>query len=169
MVPLKIASLISLGFIVYYLIFQVFSDFMRAGMATHTVNKKIAKFMTDYNVNVRTFQKNNTLRGFAWFKTIWINENQFKKRGKTADFVLHHEYYHLKHKHKHWILTMRFIFALLPLSLSVLPWYIFVVIFLIAASLIEKVVARFEKEANDYAFKMIGYENKRKKGKDNHK
>lgn len=139
---------------VYYTIFQVFSDFIRAGMKFNTPNRTITKLRSEYNVNIRTFQKNNALRGFAWFNSIWINENLFKNK-KRLMFVFHHEHYHLMHNHKAWVLTMRFIFALLPLALHVLMWYWVLVGMLVAALGIHFITERFEKEANEYAKRMI--------------
>jgi len=150
MIQLSTAIWISIGLIVYYLIFQVFSDFVRAGMKSNASNALIAKLSLDYNVNIRTFQKNNSLYGFAWFRSIWINENLFRNK-KTLLFTFHHEYFHYKHHHKQWTLFVRFLFSLVPISLAFISWWLFVIIFLNLAVAIHYLNEYFESTANEYA------------------
>lgn len=149
-IDLTTAIKISIAFMVYYTIFQIFADFIRAGMLHNSPNVEIAKLRTKYMVNIRTFQKNNSLQGFAWFKSIWINENLFRKKNKLL-FTFHHEYYHLIHHHKAKILVMRFVFSLLPLLLSFMHWSIFIILFLNFALAIHYIEQYFEKCANEYA------------------
>lgn len=153
MINLTTALLISIGFIIYYTIFQVFSDFIRAGMFHNTPNKLISELRTEYQVNIRTFQKNNSLLGFAWFKSIWLNENLFRNKNKLI-YTFHHEYYHLQHRHKAKVLMMRFAFSLLPLLLVIIKWYFFIPIFLSCAVGVMKVGEYFEVLAHDYARKL---------------
>lgn len=150
MIQLSTAIWICVGFIVYYSVFQIFSDFVRSGMAHNTPNLTIAELRTKYHVTIKTFQKNNNLMGFAWIKTIWINENLFKYK-KQLMFTFFHEYFHLKHNHKAWILTMRFTLSLLTLLLTIIYWWLFIPIFLGIALLIEHISNIFEDKANDYA------------------
>lgn len=152
MIELSIAIWISVGWFVYYLAFQVFSDFIRAGSAYNTPNKQIAKLRTEYKVNIRTFQKNNNLLGFAWFKSIWINENLFRK--PMLMFVFFHEYYHLKHHHKQWVLFMRLVIVLEWLLLSIMHWSIVACIIFGSVLIAHYIKEKFEDQANDYAKKM---------------
>lgn len=168
MIDLKIALCLSIGLLVYYLIFQIFSDIMRAGMRTETPNINVAKLMADYQVNIRTFQKNTPLRGFAWFNSIWLNESLFF-RNRGLMFTFHHEYYHLKHHHKAYTLLIRLGFSLLPLLLMFLHWTIFTCIVIVAALLINHISKRFEDKANDYAKNKLVNESTTKKGKDYNK
>ena len=154
MIELTTAIWISIGLIVYYTIFQVFSDFVRSGMVHNTPNQIISELRTDYKVNLRTFQKNNSLLGFAWFNTIWLNENLFK-RPKALIFTFHHEHYHLTHHHKRSVILMRLGFSLLPLLLSVIHWPFFTLIFFGAAIGMQKITEQFELKANNHAKKMI--------------
>lgn len=152
MIELSIAIWISVGWFVYYLAFQVFSDFIRAGSAYNTPNKQIAKLRTEYKVNIRTFQKNNNLLGFAWFKSIWINENLFRK--PMLMFVFFHEYYHLKHHHKQWVLFIRLVIVLEWLLLSIMHWSIVACIIFGSVLIAHYIKEKFEDQANDYAKKM---------------
>lgn len=166
MIELKTAILASIGLIVYYSIFQIFSDFIRSGMATDTPNKEVESFRTEFEVTIRSFQKNNNLFGFAWFKSIWVNENLFKRKKKLR-FTLHHEYYHLKHKHKQKTVLMRFLFALVPMLLVVLSWYYFIPITLALSYGLYWANCKFEDKANAYAKKMTGIDEKKVFGHNN--
>lgn len=148
---------ICIAFLAYYSVFQIFSDFVRSGQCCNTPNKTIAYLRTRYKVNVRTFQKNNSLTGFAWFKSVWLNENLFKNKSRLL-FAFHHEHFHLKHNHKFWVLFMRFVLSLLPLLLSLVYWWVFVIVFLASAMLIQYISDKFEDKANGYAYKMIANE-----------
>lgn len=165
MIDFNTAVWISIGLIVYYTIFQVFSDFIRAGMTHNTPNQLISELRTTYKASIKTFQKNNSLLGFAWHKTIYINENLFKRK-KQLLFVFHHEHFHLKHHHKAWTLLMRFTLSLFPLLLSIIHWSLFIIIFLGSALLIEHISKIFEREANGHATKMTTNEFTKNKGED---
>ncbi|WP_372647791.1 hypothetical protein [Draconibacterium sp.] len=143
---------------VYYLWFQVISDFQRIGMIHNTPHIEIERLRSKYNVNIKTFQKNTVHYGFAWFRTIYLNENllRMKKRKQPDPFYLlkwsfHHEHYHLQHHHKRNVLLHRFAFSLLPL-LIMIHWIPFVVVYVLAAYgmyyLKENV---YERNANNYA------------------
>lgn len=147
---------ICIGMIVYYMVFQIYSDFVRSGMVHNTPNRLIEELRSEYSVNIRTFQKNIRLNGFAWFKTIWINENLFKNK-KQLLFTFHHEYYHLKHHHKALVLLMRFGLSLVPLLFIILHWTLVIIILLSSALLINRVhKGIFEDKANSYAKEMTG-------------
>lgn len=154
MVSIGTASLISLGFIVYYILLFVVDNVWKAGRATNTPNIKITKLITEYGVTIKTFQKNNDHYGFSWFKTIWINEKLFKTKN-TLKFTFYHEYYHIIKHHKLWIILMRLPFSLLPLTLVVLPWWIFTPVFISLALLVNNISKGFERKANEYARKKI--------------
>lgn len=164
MIEFITAVKICMGMMVYFLVFQVFSDFVRAGSVYNTPNRSIAKLRTQYNVTIKTFQKNNALGGFAWFKSIYLNENLFKDR-KRLLFAFHHEYWHLTHDHKAKVLLMRFAISLYPLLLVFTPWYFFIVILLASARLIKVVTDGFEDKADEYAEKMMRNEGASTKGK----
>lgn len=145
---------ISIGFLVYYIILQLLSDFIRAGQTFNTPNKLIFKLRSEYGVNIKTFQKNSNHNGFAWFKTIFLNENLFKReRGLMLTF--YHELYHLKNKHKQWVLVMRFFYAFIPSLALFIPWWIVVVIFIGCGIVISIVQDKFEAGANKYASENI--------------
>jgi len=158
MIDISTSIWISIGLLAYYTVFQIFSDFVRAGMARNTPNREIAKLRTKYKVTIRTFQKNNNLLGFAWFKSIWLNENLLEDRvgrKKALYFTFHHEHYHLMHNHKFWMLFMRFSLSLLPLLMSVVYWWIVIILFFSSAMCVQHVSNTFEKKADEYAKKKI--------------
>jgi len=162
MIELSKSIWICIGLLAYYLVFQVFSDFVRAGMQTNSPSKVIANLRTKYKVNIRTFQKNNNLYGFAWIKSIWLNENLLEdiiQRKKALYFTFHHEYYHLRHNHKLKVLLMRFTVSLIPLLLSFTYWWVFAVVFIGSAVMIQYVSKTFEDKANEYARSMMLKEN----------
>ena len=145
---------IVLAFICYYLVFQVFSNFIRSGMVHNTPNRIISGLRTEYGITIKTFQKNNSLHGFAWFKSIYLNENLFRNRKKML-FVFHHEHYHLMNKHKQKVLLMRLGLSVEPLLLSILTIWLFLIVLLASALLIYYIQQKFEKKANEHAKKMI--------------
>ena len=150
MVQLKISLAISIALFMYYVVLQLYSYFSKTGMATNTKNKRVAKLMTEYKVNIRTFQRNNGLDGSAWFKTIWINESLFRYE-RLFMFTFYHEYYHLTHRHRQWTLFIRFLYSLTPLLLSIFHWLIFLLLFISLAGLIDRIMIIFENNANAYA------------------
>ena len=149
MFSLKIALTVSLAHLVYYFYFQVISDMIRKGMTRNTPNKTISRLRTQYHVNIRTFQKNSNHYGFAWFRTIYLNENLFKNE-KALLFTFHHEYYHLKHKHKRNILLQRLVFSFIPMLLMV-HWIAFSAVYVFCAYGMEQIRLNYEKDANNYA------------------
>lgn len=159
MVDIYTAMKICIGMIVYYSAFQVYSNFVRAGMKHNTPNKLIASLRTEYKVNIRTFQKNNNLIGFAWFNSIWLNENLFRNKMLLL-FAFHHEYYHVKHKHKQWTLGLRLMLSLLPFLLVVVHWLVFAIVILFAAWGVNYITAIiFEDSADKYAKEMTRNKN----------
>lgn len=157
MVDINTAIYISLTLMAYYLILQGVDNFMRSGAATNTPNETISKLRTEWGVTIKTFNRNNNLLGFAWFKSIWINESLYRSKSSLL-FTFHHEYYHYKHKHKQWLLTLRFTLALFPLLLSVIQWYYVAIIILGLATVIRKISLKFEEKADKYAAKMLDKE-----------
>lgn len=143
-----------IAFFTYYTILQVYSDISRYSMRTYTKSRTIEQFRSKYNVTVRTFHSSSPLYGFAWRRSIWVNDNLLKL-GKPLEYTLHHEYYHLKHRHKLWKMFMRLVISISPLTIYFVTWWGWVVILLFLASLSEKVSGIFENRANDYAAKMI--------------
>ena len=141
----------------YSLIFQITDDIMRISNRTNVSNRIIEKLRTEYKVTIRTFHARRPF-AFSSFRAIWLNEALFKAE-KPLLFAFHHEYYHLKHRHKSWALFMRFIISLTPLTKYFVNWGIFIAIILTVAFLMDKLTNRekgiFEKKANDYAHKMI--------------
>lgn len=142
--------LIHLG---YYFYSQVWSDIMRIGMIHNNDNKIVAALRTKYKVTIRTFQKNTKHYGFAWFTTIYLNENLFRKP-KALLWTFYHEFYHLRNKHKRNVLIHRFLFSLLPL-LIIIHWALWLVVYVAAALWLLQVNKKYEKGANDYANEMI--------------
>lgn len=144
--------------LVYYLWFQVISDFQRIGMVNNRPHIEFERLRSKFNVNIRTFQKNTTHYGFAWFKTIYLNENllHIKTKSKSDPYyylkwVFHHENYHLQKHHKRNVLLHRLLFSMVPMLLSV-HWILFAVVYVSGAYemyyLKEKV---YERNANNYA------------------
>ena len=151
---IKIAIILTIIHLVYYTYFQIISDIMRIGMVHNTPNKVISALRTDFKVNIRTFQKNSNHYGFAWFRTIYINEKLFRKE-KAVRWTFHHEHWHLMKNHKAWTLIMRFIFSFVPLLL-IWHWLPFTIIYVLSAYMMEYVRKRFETKANAHANKIMG-------------
>lgn len=152
MEQLKLAISLVIIHLCYYFYSQVWSDIIKRGMIHNNDNKIISALRTKYKVTIRTFQKNTNHFGFAWFKTIFLNENLFKKP-KALLWTFYHEFYHLQHKHKRNLLLHRLLFSFLPL-LIMIHWAAFIVIYIGAALLMEKIRKVYEKNANEYANKM---------------
>lgn len=150
---IKTAIILTIIHIVYYAYFQIISDIMRIGMVHNTPNKVISALRTDFKVNIRTFQKNNNHHGFAWFKTIYINEKLFRQE-RAVRWTFHHEFWHLTHHHKAWILFMRLIFSFVPLLL-IWHWLPFLIVYVTSAWTMEYIRKKFEKNANSYANKIM--------------
>lgn len=148
---------LSIGLFVYYLIFQVFSNFIKAGIATNSPSKVVAELRNKYKVNIKTFNKNSNHVAFAWLKSIWINESLLKNR-KALMFAFHHEHYHVMNKHKQKNLLIRLGIALLPLLLFVLHWAIFYPIVLCALFGAKYILEGFEDEADKHAYNMLNEE-----------
>lgn len=153
---ISIQTAISLVFIhlAYYATLQVFSDILRIGSVKNTPNKLIAKLRTQYKVNIRTFKKNNSHYGFAWFKTIYLNESLFKSE-KLLMFTFFHELYHVQNKHKQYTLLGRFLFSLTPIVLVFAHWIVFTAIYSAFAYFLYYLNENYEKKANNYAKQMI--------------
>ena len=153
MLELKTALALVIIHLIYYSILQIFSDIIRMGSVKNTPNKLISKLRTDYHVNIRTFKKNTNHFGFAWFKTIYLNEALFKHDESLMN-VFFHELYHVQHSHKRNTLLFRLIFSLIPLILSFAHWYIFFVIYISGAYFLHYINEQYEKQATNYASQM---------------
>lgn len=154
MIELKTAIVVSVIHLLYYAYFQLISDLIRIGMVRNNPNPDVSKLRTKYKVNIRTFQKNSNHFGFAWFKTIYLNENLFRRK-KALYWTFFHEYYHLQHKHKRNVLAQRFLFSLVPLLLAVFHWTVFAAVYVFFAWGMEYLHKRYEVNANNYAIEMI--------------
>lgn len=154
MLELRTAIILVLIHLIYYSILQLWSDFLRIGSVKNTPNKLIAKLRTDYHINIRTFKKNNQHYGFAWFKTIYLNESLFRSE-KLLMFTFFHELYHVQNKHKRNTLLFRFLFSLTPIVLVFAHWSIFILIYIAFAWSMYKINEIYEKKANQYAKQMI--------------
>ena len=143
-----------IGFVVYYSFLQLYADIRQNRMVTYTKNKTIESLRTKYRVPIKTFRSESKDYGTAWFRTIWINEVVFKKKDAII-YTFHHEYYHLKHKHKFWVLFMRLLISITPLTIYFVNWLIFIGILLSVALITQHISNVFEKKANAYADKMI--------------
>lgn len=153
MITAKTAIILIVIHLVYYFILQVFSDLMRMGSVKNTTNKLITKLRGEYKVNIRTFQKNTAHYGFAWFKTIYLNESLFRNE-KALMFTFFHELYHVRRKHKAKTLFNRFVFSLSPAILIFSHWAVFLLVYCVHAYALYKINEQFEKGANEYATKM---------------
>ena len=154
MISLQSALILITIHLTYYFILQVRSDIVRMGLVKNTPNKIITKLRTEFKVNIKTFQKNNDHYGFAWFKTIYLNEKLFKSE-KALRYTFYHELYHLRNNHKRNTLLFRFLFSLVPGILVFAHWAIFLIIYSSFAYFLYVVNERYEKGAWNYANQMI--------------
>lgn len=153
MITLKTALILIVIHLIYYFILQMFSDIMRIGSVTNTPNKLITKLRSQFKVKLLTFRKNNDHRGFAWFKSIYLNESLFRNE-KALRFTFFHELFHVQQKHKRNTLLLRLAFSILPILL-LLHWSVFTVTYILGAWMLYKYNERCEAGANDYARKMM--------------
>lgn len=153
MITLKTALILISIHLIYYSILQIFSDILRIGSVKNTPNKIITKLRSQFKVKLLTFQKNTAHYGFAWFKTIYLNESLFRNE-KALRFTFFHELFHVQHKHKRNTLILRLVFSSLPILL-LLHWAAFAVTYILGAWMLYKYNEHCEAGANDYARKMI--------------
>jgi len=153
MITLTTAIILILIHLIYYSILQIFADVLRIGSVKNTPNATITKLRSRFGVNIRTFQKNNQHYGFAWFKTIYLNETLFN-RPKALLFTFHHEKYHVQNKHKRNTLLLRLVFSVLPILL-LLHWSVFTVTYILGAWLLYEYNEKCETGSNNYARKMM--------------
>lgn len=153
MITLQTAIILISIHLIYYSILQIFSDILRIGSVSNTPNKIITKLRSQFKVKLLTFRKNTPHYGFAWFKTIYLNESLFRNE-KALYFTFYHELYHVQQKHKRDTLIARFVFSCLPIILTVAHWSIFLTSYIGAAYILYIINEQFEKGANDYAKKM---------------
>jgi len=166
MVDFNISMWLSVGLFIYYIILFVFDSLLKKSKMIYTDNKVLDILRTKYKINIRTFVDNQSIKGFAWFKTVWINERVLYSRDPYyIYFVFFHELFHVLNHHKAYKLLMRFIIVLEILLLSVLYWYYFIVIFLASLILIHHFEKFFEDEANRYASKCYEHEKRTTRSK----
>lgn len=89
---------VSIGFIVYYTVFQIIDDVMRESNKTNTKSRVIEKLRSEYKVNIRTFI---AIRPYAFtsFRAIWINEKVLNNRNRLV-FLSYFSYHRLPYKSK---------------------------------------------------------------------
>lgn len=150
MLELKTAIILVFIHLIYYSILQIFADLMRIGSVKNTPNKLISKLRTDYHINIRTFKKNTNHFGFAWFKTIYLNETLFRNE-KALMFTFYHELFHVQNKHKRNTLLLRLLFSLTPLTLVFAHWSVFAAIYITMSWSMYKINEIYERQANEYA------------------
>lgn len=153
MSELKFVILLSAIHLAYYFYSLVWSDIMEIGMVHNNDNRLISVLRTKYKVTIRTFQKNTSHFGFSWFRTIYLNENLFR-REKALLWTFYHELHHIQHKHKRNVLLQRLVFSLLPF-LILIHWAVWLVVYVSAALLIDYLGKKYENGANEYAGKMM--------------
>lgn len=153
MLELRTAIILILIHLIYYSILQVFADILRMGSVKNTPNKLISKLRTDFHINIRTFKKNTNHYGFAWFKTIYLNESLFRNE-KALMFTFYHEFFHVHNKHKRNTLLLRLIFSLTPITLAFAHWAVFTAIYITMSWSMYKINEIYEKQANNYAKQM---------------
>lgn len=153
MLELRTAIILVLIHLIYYSILQVFADIVRMGSVKNTPNKLISKLRTDFHINIRTFKKNTNHYGFAWFKTIYLNESLFRNE-KALMFTFYHELFHVQNKHKRNTLLLRLVFSLTPITLAFAHWAVFTAIYIAMSWSMYKINEIYEKQANNYAKQM---------------
>lgn len=163
---MKTAIILSLVHLIYYAYFQAGSDIIRIIRSRNIPpNETVLRFMTDYDINIRMFNYNGKPYGFAWFRTIYLNTHleglRMRNKGDREwplKWAFHHEYYHVRNKHKAKILLMRLFFSFVPLLLIV-HWIPFVVVYVIYAYGMKVVHDRFEDGANNHANEIMNERN----------
>lgn len=163
---IKIAILISMIHLLYYAYVGVIYQFVKIGTIKNTPNEEVFRLRRVYGVKIKTFQKEGNHWGFSLGKTIYLNERLFKARKGSKDplkalrWTFFHEYYHQKH-HGLKIIIIRVLLSITPMLL-ILPLQsnfailITIVVYVNVAYFVGFLTNTvFEKQANDYADKMI--------------
>lgn len=150
----EIAIILSLVHLAYYAIMQIYSDLTRINSKIDLNHPKILELQTKYNVDIRMFHTTNQKHyGFAMHNSIWLSNyllNSKSKKYPALYYVFHHEYYHLKSRHKIKTLGTRFLFALTPFLLLINGW-LFGLIYVGSALGLYYMDQYFEKKADEYA------------------
>jgi hypothetical protein len=157
----KITLILCIIHLLYYVYVGIIYQFIKIGTIYNTPNEEIFRLRSKYNVNIKTFRKDVNHWGFSWGKTIYLNERLFQlKKGvtnstyKALNWTFHHEYYHLKH-HTVKTILFRVLFSLTPILLLI-HWALFAIVYITFAYVMYVIVNKvFEKQANEYANKMI--------------
>ena len=143
-----------IGYYTYMLLISHMMDIH--GRITNTRNLDIFKFRTSHSVNICTYQNDASRNGFAWFKTIYLNEKLLRTHlRKKLFWVFYHELYHLQKKHKLKQVLMRIVFSLTPAIMLIAPLWAFFAVYFGLALLFSYIEKRFEILANKYAKQQI--------------
>lgn len=161
-----IVLLISAAHILYYLYIACAYRIMKIGTVTNTPHEEVFKLRSEFGVKIKTFQKSGWHLGYAWGRTIYLNEKllNIKKKARypysSLRRIFYHEYYHLKH-HVWKVIILRLVLSLIPL-LMLVPWNALAMVLIAAmvycnyALLMSSIINKtFETQANNYADKML--------------
>lgn len=151
---LKIAILLVIVHLVYYLIFQVYSDIRRIKSKVNLNHKMILFLQEKWKVNIRIFHTNNkSHHGFCMHKSIYLAYHLLESKSrkyKALMWTFYHEYYHLINKHKLKTLIARFGFAFTPLLIPI-NLILFVTVYFFGAYFLYWLNEYFESNADQYA------------------
>lgn len=157
---IEIAIILCIIHVLYYIYVGIIYQFIKIGTIYNTPNEEVFKLRSKYNVNIKTFRKDSNHWGFSWGNTIYLNERLLKARKgakypfRALHFTFHHEYFHLKH-HTVKAIVFRLLFSLTPVLLLI-HWALFAIVYITFAYVMFVIVNKvFEREANEYAKKMI--------------
>jgi len=95
---IKIALILTLIHIIYYIYVGIIYQFIKIGTIYNTPNKEIFRLRSKYNVKIKTFRKDSKHWGFYWLNSIYLNEKllDIKKKAKhpykTLNYFFEHEY-----------------------------------------------------------------------------
>lgn len=155
----KIAIILTLAHIVYYIYRLYLYKLFQMGKITNTPNKVVFDLRSKYNVKINTYKSSHVHLGYSLFGTVYLNERLLNSRNKSykaLKHVFYHEYYHLKH-HAVKVLIMRIVLSFIPLLLLLpLPGnqvkLITLVTYLLFAAFIGYMTNKvFENQAEKYA------------------
>jgi hypothetical protein len=157
---IKIAIILCIIHLLYYIYVGIIYQFIKIGTIYNTPNEEVFRLRSKYNVKIKTFRKESRHWGFYWLNTVYINERLLNIRKgakhpyKTLHFFFEHEYYHLRN-HARKVFVSRLLFCFTPMLLLI-HWALFVIVYITFAYVMYVIVNKvYEKDANDYANKMI--------------
>lgn len=151
---IKIAILLVVVHLVYYIVFQAYSDIKRVKSRLNMNHKMILWLQEKYKVNIRLFHTNSkNHHGFAMHRSIYLAYHLLEsksKKYKALVWTFHHEHYHLLNKHKAKTLIARFVFAFTPMLIPI-NLILFVTVYLLGAYFMYWMNEKFEINADQYA------------------